>query len=111
TIRVSVAESSAANTAEEKLMREATVPNGTSEIRCASITHKGKPGGCATPRECAANINSPLSTRVTVGARVQVYRKRAAKNTIMAQKNSGGPSPLGVTNAPLCDFVAGADIA
>ena len=71
TTSVSTAEASAPKSAEEKLSRTATLPNGTSDARCASMTHNGKPGGCAIPSDRATTINSPLSTRVTVGASVQ----------------------------------------
>ncbi len=49
TTRVSTAEASAAKRADEKLIRTATFPKGTSDARCASMTQRGKPGGCATP--------------------------------------------------------------
>src|SRR5947208_16806847 len=49
TTRVSTAQASAAKMASKKLIRNATFPNGTSDARCASMTHRGKPGGCATP--------------------------------------------------------------
>ena len=49
TTRVCIAAASAAKSAEEKLMRTATFPTGTSDARWATITHNGKPGGCATP--------------------------------------------------------------
>ena len=72
TTRVSIAEASAAKRAEEKLTRAATLPQGMSDATCASMTHNGKPGGCATPRKRATTISSPLSTKVTVGASVQL---------------------------------------
>src|SRR5947208_13711077 len=69
TTSVSMAQASAANSADEKLIRTATFPNGSNEAREASITQRGNPGGCATPGPEAARINSALSTSVTVGAR------------------------------------------
>src|SRR6266446_10590405 len=49
TTRVSIAEASAAKRADEKLIRTATFPNGTSDARGASMIQRGTPGGCATP--------------------------------------------------------------
>src|SRR5204863_4676214 len=88
TTRVSVAQASAAKTADEKLIRTATLPTGTSDARCASMTHSGKPGGCATPSPYAARINSPLSVKVTVGASVQLYTTSATRKTAPAQSTS-----------------------
>src|ERR1700730_16125606 len=50
TTRVSIAEASAAKRAEEKVIRTAAFPKGTSDARWARMTHRGTPGGCATPR-------------------------------------------------------------
>src|SRR5213594_2834796 len=49
TTRVSTAQARAAKRADEKLIRTATFPNGTSDARWARRTQNGKPGGCATP--------------------------------------------------------------
>ena len=70
------------------MIRTATFPTGTSDARCASMTHRGVPGGCATPSPWAATINSPLSVRVTVGASVQLYTTSATRNTAPAQTSS-----------------------
>src|SRR5439155_17941384 len=72
TTRVSIEHASAAKRADEKLIRTATFPNGTSDARWARMTQRGKPGGCATPSPCATKINSPLATSVTVGASVRL---------------------------------------
>src|SRR4029450_10034945 len=72
TTRVTIAQASAAKRADEKLIRTATFPTGTSDARCASMTHSGTPGGCATPSPYAAKITSPLSVGPTVGASVQL---------------------------------------
>ena len=72
TTRLSIAQASAAKNAEAKFTRTATLPIGISEKRCASIRYNGNPGGCATPRKRAATVSSPLSTSVTVGARVEM---------------------------------------
>src|SRR2546421_6865875 len=72
TTRVSIAEASAAKRADEKLIRTATFPNGTSDARWASMTQRGTPSGCAIPSPRATTINSPLSVGVTVGASVQL---------------------------------------
>ena len=69
--RVKTPQARAAKTAEAKLTLTATLPSGTSEATCASITHRGNPGGCGTPALRAATISSPLSTNVTVGASVR----------------------------------------
>src|SRR5215831_11134261 len=49
TTRVSSAQASAAKRADEKLIRTATFPKGNNDARWASMTQRGKPGGCATP--------------------------------------------------------------
>src|SRR6476620_219366 len=49
TTRVSIPQTSAAKTADEKLIRTAMFPTGTRDARGASMTHSGVPGGCATP--------------------------------------------------------------
>src|ERR1700681_2343668 len=72
TTRVSIAEARAAKRAEEKLIRTATFPKGTSDARWARMADRGTPGGCATPRPWATTISSPLSVKVTVGASVQL---------------------------------------
>src|SRR5436190_17946139 len=87
TTSVSMAQGSAAKSADEKLIRTATFPNGSNDARWASITQRGKPGGCATPRPQPARINSPLSTSVTVGARVNVYSSSATTNTAPAHSS------------------------
>src|SRR5262249_14912842 len=71
TASVSIAQASAANTADEKLIRTATFPKGMSEARWARMVHNGTPGGCAIPRPQATTTSSPLSVKVTVGASVQ----------------------------------------
>jgi hypothetical protein len=88
TTRVTIAQASAAKNADEKLIRAATFPNGIIDARCAGTTHRGNPGGCATPSPWAATINSPLSTSVTVGASVNVYRSSATRNTAPEQTSS-----------------------
>src|SRR4029077_8215033 len=88
TTRVSIAQASAAKTADEKLIRTATLPTGASDARCPSMTHSGVPGGCATPSRAAATFNSPLSVKVTVGASVQLYTTSATRNTVPAQSSS-----------------------
>src|SRR5262245_32106796 len=88
TTRVSIAHASAAKTADEKLIRTATFPTGTSDAMCVSMIHSGTPGGCATPSPYAAKINSPLSVGVTVGASVQLYTASATTNTALAQSSS-----------------------
>src|SRR6478735_1203470 len=106
TTRVSIAQASAAKTADEKLIRTATFPTGTSDARCASMTHSGVPGGCATPSPYAAKINSPLSVRVTVGASVKLYTTSAARNTAPAQTNSAREENGLVPFASCTGFVA-----
>src|SRR6266513_2399701 len=88
TTSVSMAQASAAKNADEKLIRTATFPNGSNDARLASMTQRGKPGGCATPVPHAARISSPLSTSVTVGASVNVYSSDATTNTAPAQSSS-----------------------
>ena len=88
TTRVSIAQASAAKTADEKLIRTATFPIGTRAARCVSMIHSGTPGGCATPSPYAAKINSPLSVGVTVGASVQLYTTSPTRNTAPAQSSS-----------------------
>src|SRR5690348_1086340 len=65
TASVSIAALAAANSADAKLTRAAILPMGNHVKRCANITYNGNPGGCATPNDFAASINSPLSTSVT----------------------------------------------
>ena len=71
TVSVSIAQASAAKSADEKLIRTAMFPKGISDARWARMIHNGTPGGCAIPRPRATTISSPLSVRVTVGASVQ----------------------------------------
>src|SRR5438067_4462455 len=109
TTRVSTEQANAANRADEKLIRTATFPNGTSDARCARMTQRGTPGGCATPRPSATRINSPLSVRVTVGASVQLNSRSAMRNTAPAQ--SGSALDEGILAASTCRFGFDAGLA
>src|SRR4029077_7011348 len=105
TTRVSIAKASEAKRADAKWIRSATLPTGTSEAKCGSMTHSGVPGGCATPSPYAAKINSPLSLRVTVGASVQLYTTSAARNTAAAPTSSAREENGLVPFASCTDFV------
>src|SRR5262249_60183214 len=76
TTRVSIAHVSAAKTADEKLIRTATFPTGTSDAICVSMIHSGTPGGCATPAPKAPKINSPQSEGEPWGQAARRYPTR-----------------------------------
>ena len=58
----------------------------------------GYPGGWGTPKKSLATASSPESSRVTVGARVNVYTARVARKTTQnaiqsSLRNRGAESP------------------
>jgi hypothetical protein len=57
------------------------------------MIHNGTPGGCAIPRTRATTISSPLSVRVTVGARSS-YKEGVRPKDEPAQNSSLGKKEL-----------------